>query len=210
MSRTPVPAHALAAGLASRLLHDLAGPIAGVATGVDLWTSPGDADLKAEGADLAAASAAALIDALEFCRVAFGGVGEDRDADQLAKLAQSPFAGKRARLVWAVPPMSLGGAAASALLIMAQIVAGALPGGGEARVNALIGAGGLALTLEGAGPRVKLGQEVLDGLEGRPCPSGPPGRWAPAAYLSAIVATVGGAISWRTLDEGFQVEAVLP
>jgi histidine phosphotransferase ChpT len=210
MSPAPVPAHALAAGLAARLLHDLSGPVATIASGLELWSAPGAADLKAEAAELANTSAVALVLALEFCRAAFGGALEERHTDDLARLAQSPFAGRRARLVWSAEPMTLGGAAGPALLVMAQIGAGALPAGGEARVTAGAAGGRILLRIEGVGPRARLEPEVVDGLEGRPRRAGPAGRWAPAAYLSAIVGAAEGALRHQALEGGFSVEAVLP
>jgi histidine phosphotransferase ChpT len=210
MSPPPVNAHALAAALAARLLHDLAGPIATIASGVELWSAPGAADLQAEAADLAAAGSGALVEALAFCRAAFGGVGEDRDAGQLASLARTCFAGRRPRLVWGLEPMTLRGAAGPAVLIMAQIAAGALGTGGEARVAAEAGGERLVLRVDGVGPRAILGQEVREGLEGRPSAAGPAGRWAPAAYLNAIVLADGGAVGHRPLADGFRIEATLP
>ena len=126
MSRSPVTPETLAAALAARLVHDLSGPASGVASGLELHADPDLPEMKADGLNLAAASSYALVDLLEFCRVAFGATGEPLAADALGKLAQTQFTGKRAALDWSPSAAELSGAQAQALLILAQIAAGGL------------------------------------------------------------------------------------
>jgi hypothetical protein len=210
MTSSRSPQHDLAAGLAARLLHDISGPASGVMAGIDLLTDPTSPDLKESALELAAESGRALLETLEFCRVAYGGMEEVHDASTLGRLALSRFTGRRARLTWPATMPSLPARAEQALLVMSQIAAGALATGGVAQAGARLTSEGWALTMDGEGARARLDAETLDGLAGRPLSGGMAGRWAPGAYLRALVDAVGGAISVRGGEGGFVLGATLP
>ena len=212
MNTSPQIIEALAAGLAARLIHDFAGPLSGVVSGLDLHADSRDEDLRASGLDLAAASARSLLDMLEFGRVAYAAAGGPLSGQEVARLAAHPFAGRRARLVWLADLPSFSPLAAQTVLILAQIVAGALGAGGSATVTS--GAdekGELVLKIAGDGARAALAADTLRGLAGKPATvDGLPGRWAPARYLHAIVTSAGGRVAATTLPGVFTIEAALP
>ena len=210
MSRSPVTPETLAAALAARLVHDLSGPASGVASGLELHAAPDLPEMKADGLNLAAASSYALVDLLEFCRVAFGATGEPLAADALGKLAQTQFTGKRAALDWSPSAAELSGAQAQALLILAQIAAGGLALGGTARATTMTGGGWVALRVEGQSQRAQLQPEALEGMAGRPLSAGLAGRWAPAYYLHNLATGLGGSVHAEAREDGFVMEARLP
>jgi len=202
--------HDLATGLAARLLHDLSGPASGLMSGIDLLSDPASADLRGSALELVAAGGRELLETMDFCRAAYGGTGEIFDGSALERLAVSRFTGRRAALTWPAAMPALPARAAQSLLVMSQIAAGALATGGVALAGARYTADGLILTVSGEGARARLDPEMLDGLAGRPLSGGMAGRWAPGAYLRALVDSVGGALSTQSGEGGFVLEATLP
>jgi histidine phosphotransferase ChpT len=200
----------LAAALAARLLHDLAGPATGVAAGMELHAQSIQPNLGAEGLSLAADSARDLLDLLAFCRAAYGVGAGPHDGRGLERLARTQFAGRRARLIWSTPVDRFGDSAARATLILLQIAAGGLGAGGEADFAAEATDRGLKIRVDAKGARARPHPEALIGLAGEPLVDGLPGRWAPAYYLHRLTATAGGSLSAETWDGGFALTAVLP
>jgi len=200
----------LAAGLAARLLHDLSGPATGIMSGVDLLADEAPAELRAAGVELATASARALLDTLDFCRAAFGGSAELHDSATLERLASSRFAGHRAQLKWPAAMPALTATAAQCLLIMTQIAAGALARGRAACADASCDAELTILAVDVDGDRASIDPAARDGLTGRRLGEGLLGRWAPGAYLRAVVQDSGGTLSIDDRGGGFQLKVLLP
>jgi hypothetical protein len=198
----------LAARLAARILHDISGPASGVASGLDLFAEGGEEG--GAGLELALASARSLLDMLEFHKAAFGTSGEALGGQRLRGLAQTPFEGRRPRLECPADIDPLPGPAAQAMLILAQIAAGALASGGVARATASQSHEETVLRIDGEGPRAGLPPETLEGLEGRPLSKGLAGRWAPARYLNALLAEAGGVLSATINAEQFTLTASFP
>lgn len=199
----------LAAKILSRALHDIAGATSGLTAALDLL---GDADNSAFHADaliLARDSLAQMSARIAFCRAAFGGAGTS-DRQAFADLIEIPFAGSRARLEGSelapdAPPIVLQGA-----LILVQISAEALASGGAARLSLERGDGAWRVRVDGAGAKARLIPETLAGLGGLALESGLAGRWAPARYLHAVAASVGGALDFEAQDGRFWVAFKCP
>lgn len=200
----------LAAALASRILHDLAGPASGVASGLELQADPAHRDVREEARALAGASVTEMLQLLAFFREAFGGAGEVRDSKGLEALAKSQFKTQRTRLDWAVETPPPPGAATQALLILVQVAAGGLARGGTARATIVSGGGGIEIRVEGVGVSAQVTPEAVDGLGGRPLSQGLSGRWAPARYLYAVIAASGGTLQVETFDTAFALTARIP
>jgi hypothetical protein len=211
MTETPISPPQLAAGLAARLLHDLAGAASGIATGIDLYDDPQSRDMREAALDLIRSSDRSLRDLLTFSRVAYGGAGDQHAVGQVRELASIPFAGRRARLDWPPANAPVDGVGAQVILLMAQLAAAALAAGGSARVSTELVGESLRLRVVGEGRQPQLHREVLDGLAGRPMMAeGMPGRWAPACLLHGLVHSNGGAVRAATFEGGFTLEAALP
>jgi histidine phosphotransferase ChpT len=210
MTSPATPPETLAAGIAARILHDLSGPASGVASGLDLLADPGGADADGAALDLAVSSAEALVQLIEFHKVAFGATGEAVSRTALHRLALTPFEGRRPRLEWAADIDEFPPPAAQAMLILTQIAAAALAAGGLARATASFDDGGVVIRIEGQGPRATLNPETVDGLEGRALSRGLAGRWAPSRYLAAVVAAAGGVLKATPGVAQFSLAAILP
>ena len=200
----------LAAGLAGRLLHDIAGAASGIATGVDLYDDPGSDSLRAEALDLVRSGDRALRERIAFARAAYGGASDPCAGEAVGRLCAIPFANGRARLVWDSSIRDLEGAAIPAMLILAQVAATALAAGGEAHASATSQGGVLRLSVTGKGRRPRLHPEVLAGIAGTAPEGGMTGRWAPACFLNLIVTAGGGTLRADSDDESFVLEAALP
>jgi histidine phosphotransferase ChpT len=210
MTSRAVPPEILAAGLAARILHDLSGPASGVVSGLELLADAGGGGADKAALELAVSSARALLDLLEFHKVAFGATGEAASSGALHRLALTQFEGRRPRLDWATEMDAFPGPAAQAMLILVQISAAALATGGLARATASFAHGEIALGVEGEGPRAILQPETLEGLEGRALSRGLAGRWAPSRYLAALVTAAGGALTATAGVDRFSLAATLP
>jgi histidine phosphotransferase ChpT len=209
MSELTVAPEALAAAVAARLIHDVAGPASGLTSGLELAADATDASLRAEGLALAASSAQALLDLLGFCRVAFG-VGELQSAAGLGALAQSHFLGRRAQLDWAPSIGEFDRPSAQAALILLQAAAAGLATGGVARLTAEARSGETLIRVDGEGPRLRLQPEALDGLAGKPLAGGIQGRWAPGYFLFVSLARLGGSVSVAVGETAFILQARVP
>lgn len=210
MTSSALPPEILAAALAARILHDLSGPACGVASGLDLLVDPGQGRLGDAAIELAVSSARALLDLLEFHKVAFGATGEAVSADALHRLALTQFEGRRPQLEWVADVDPFPGPAAQAMLILVQISAATLAAGGRARATASCARAQIALGVEGQGPRATLQPEMLEGLEGRALSRGLAGRWAPSRYLAALVTAAGGALTANAGADRFSLAVTFP
>ncbi|HLZ83773.1 MAG TPA: histidine phosphotransferase family protein [Caulobacteraceae bacterium] len=209
MTSHPAPPERLAAALAARILHDISGPASGVASGLDLLAEPGQSGQHGAALDLAVSSAKALLDLIEFHKAAFGAGGESVSGATLHRLALTLFEGRRPRLEWAAELEPFPGLAAQAMLILAQVAAGALAAGGLARATAGHAGGDVVIRIYGEGPRAALHPENLEGLAGRELSRGLAGRWAPSRYLSALMNAAGGAVTATTGVGRFTLTATL-
>ena len=68
----------------------------------------------------------------------------------------------------------------------------------------------LVLRIEAVGPRVKIPDETLLGLAGRPFDGGLAGKWAPAFYLWSAATAASGALLITKSDTALTFEARFP
>ena len=199
----------LAAKLVARALHDIAGPTSGLTAALDVIGDTNSRDLNAEALDLARDSLTQMAARIAFCRAAVGG-GGGLEGEAFAVLAQTPFAGSRARLdvsavEYGAPRLVLQGA-----LILLQITAEALASGGVARLSIKPDRGNWRACVNGEGARARIVPETLAGLEGLGPESGVPGRWAPGRYLYALAVSAGGSLDFSAQDGQFCVALTCP
>ncbi|MDO9336044.1 MAG: histidine phosphotransferase family protein [Caulobacter sp.] len=202
----------LAAQLAARLCHDFISPASAIVSGLDLLDDPTAQDMREDAMALIAQSARKLADLLAFCRAAFGSAStvEVFDSRDLETLAQSVFGHMKASLVWEVAPASLNKPAARTLLNLCQIAGTALPTGGVVTARVVEAGGRTALSLEGAGPRIRLKPEVAGGLLGKPKGEAMGGAWIQAFYVHSLVAQAGGQVAVEAGDEKVTLAAWVP
>lgn len=208
----PVTPVELAAHLAGRMCHDFISPAGAIVSGLDLLEDPSAQDMRDDALALIADSARKLVALLSFDRVAFGAsaAAEAFDPRELEKLTAGVFAHQRATLNWTAEMSSLAKPAARILLNLAQICGGALPMGGTAHVATVESETETVITARAEGARVRLRQEVIDGLEGRRLGEGLGGHWVQAFYLHGLVQSAGGSLSIETGEGMATLTAKVP
>jgi len=202
----------LSAALAARLCHDFISPASAIVSGMDLLEDPESQDMREEALSLIGASAKKLAAHLQFARVAFGAsaAADNFDPQALKALADGVFAHVRADLDWNAPMPSVNKPAARSMLNLAQIGAGMLPTGGTAKLRAEETGSGLLIEISAEGPKVKLREEIADGLAGKGLGDGLAGHWVQAYYLHRLVDEAGGTVEFSAEPEKASVRVRLP
>jgi histidine phosphotransferase ChpT len=201
MTQAPLDLH-LAELLASRLCHDLVGPISAISNGMELLDSAGQAAA-----------------ALQFFRVAFGfGASPADRAGELRGLLEPFLAHRKAALDWdeagpeAPPPDDLLPAGWGKLLLnMAALAAEALPHGGRIEVAATASPEGSRLRCLATGSDAGLRAETRQGLAREVGPEGLTPRSVQAYYAARVAERLGGALTGAPDGaDRFLLSAVLP
>jgi len=154
--------------LASRLCHDLVGPIGAVNNGMELIEDE-DPGMINEALKLTASSARQAANALQFFRLAYGMAGGrvGGDLSELRDLIAAYLSGGgKVTLDWSVQagpagaPEGLG----KLLLNLVALAAEALPKGGGLSVSVHPSPDGLEASVTAAGPGAKLREESVPAL----------------------------------------------
>jgi histidine phosphotransferase ChpT len=154
--------------LASRLCHDIVGPIGAVNNGMELLEDDNDADMAADAIELVAASACQAANSLQFYRLAYGMTGTQLDANgpELAKLAGAFLERTKTRLDWpnGALPDELPEGFAKLLMNLVALAAESLPRGGTVALSFAEEGAGLRLAAQARGEGCGLKPEVAAAL----------------------------------------------
>jgi histidine phosphotransferase ChpT len=189
--------------LASRLCHDLVGPISAVANGLELLSeSP---QMEEEAVDLARRSAARATALVQFFRLAFGNAGNQIVRPQEAQAAaQALFLDGRVKLDWSVSPetLALPAGAGKLLLNMILLAADALPRGG--RVLALTTGEGAAIrfAVRALGTDAKLAEDETIALAAVTPPKDLTPRTVQAYLAGRLAARFGTSLAPASVAPG--------
>jgi len=125
----------LASLLASRLCHDVVGPVGAIQNGLELIAE--DQSMTDMAMELIRKSAAQATAKLQYARLAYGAAGGAAmlDPDEAGRATAAMFAGERATLDWrwSGPPAPRDGVKVA--MIMATFALGAVPRGGTITVT---------------------------------------------------------------------------
>jgi len=169
----------LTAFMASRICHDLVGPIGAISNGLELLEEETDEDTRAYAQEVILNSAQAAWTRLEFARLAFGassGMGQAIDISQTERIARGYVEEGRHRLLWDAPDdIQLDKPYARLLMIMIAVAIPALPVGGDLSVDVTDGTPAPSLSVRCAGRNARIPDKVegilsgedLDGLDPR-------------------------------------------
>jgi len=169
----------LTAFMASRICHDLVGPIGAISNGLELLEEETDEDTRAYAQEVILNSAQAAWTRLEFARLAFGassGMGQAIDISQAERIARGYVEEGRHRLLWDAPDdIQLDKPYARLLMIMIAVAIPALPVGGDLSVDVTDGTPAPSLSVRCAGRNARIPDKVegilsgedLDGLDPR-------------------------------------------
>jgi len=129
----------LTAFMASRICHDLVGPIGAINNGLELLEEETDEETRAYAQEVILSSAQAAWTRLEFARLAFGassGIGQAIDIGQAERIARGYVEEGRHRLHWHAPgDIQLEKTHARLLMIMIAISLPSVPMGGDVEVD---------------------------------------------------------------------------
>ncbi len=146
--------------LASRLCHDLVGPVGAVNNGLELLEDE-EMGMADDALQLAAKSARQAADILQFYRLAYGMAGGriGNNPEDLRKLASGYLESTKVGLDWQIGtlPESAPDGLGKLLLNIIMLAEEMLPRGGTLAVAATAGSAGVeaAVTVQGAGARVR-------------------------------------------------------
>jgi histidine phosphotransferase ChpT len=153
--------------LASRLCHDLVGPIGAVNNGMELIEDE-DPGMIDEALKLAANSAQQAANTLQFFRLAYGMAGGrvGGDLSELRDLVTRYLNSSKTTLEWSVQSNPTGApeGLAKLLLNMVALAAEVLPKGGALSVDVSPGAAGLGVSVTATGPGAKVREETEPAL----------------------------------------------
>ncbi|MPZ09957.1 MAG: hypothetical protein GEU89_07045 [Kiloniellaceae bacterium] len=154
--------------LASRLCHDLVGPIGAVGNGLELLADD-EFGMAEDAMKLTASSARQASHILQFFRLAYGLAGAQVGADysQLRDLSMALLETSRTKLDWTgvQAPEGAPDGIAKAVLNMIALGHEALPRGGKLTVEILGGPGSVEARVTAAGQDAHLRPESLSGLQ---------------------------------------------
>ncbi|MFQ5773276.1 MAG: histidine phosphotransferase family protein [Kiloniellaceae bacterium] len=150
--------------LASRLCHDLVGPVGAVNNGLELLEDEDGADMAQDALRLAADSARRAATALQYYRFAYGMAGSriGGDPGELRQLTANFLANNKIALEWSVPepladtPEDLG----KLLLNLVLLGEESLPIGGTLSVAVRNGPGGLEASVAASGDHAALRDDI--------------------------------------------------
>lgn len=153
--------------LASRLCHDLVGPIGAVSNGLELIEEEG-LDLTDDALQLAGKSAGQAANILQIYRLAYGMAGAriGGDLSDLESLATGYLDSSRVSLDWRIPAEAAQGpdGLGKLLLNIVLLAEEALPRGGTLAVELATGSGGLEVGVTASGPGARIREEAALGL----------------------------------------------
>lgn len=153
--------------LASRLCHDLVGPIGAVSNGMELMADE-EFGMADDALALATNSASQATQLLQFYRLAYGMAGSRQGTDltPLGELAKGYLMHKKAELDWPSDqrPGDLPDDAGKLILNMIALGVEALPRGGTIGISATAGAGG-SIEVKAVGSDAALREDAASSLE---------------------------------------------
>jgi len=183
----------LAEMLASRLCHDLAGPLAAIGNGMELLTDP-DFGPDPEAITLVESSATQATASLRFLRSAFGVAGErEGQPSHLRAIAGDWLRGRRVTLEWGLAEEPLPPEVGRLLLNLICLAAETLPRGGVIGLEREAAPAAHRFTLRAEGEDLHLRPELQEGLEAVEA-SGLGPRAAQAYFLRRLADALGAAL----------------
>ena len=198
----------LAELMASKLCHDLVGPVGATANGAELLA---DMTMEDEALALTSASANQATRILQYYRLAFGASGALRnDYDELRSVAEGWLKLRDLNLTWnldAAEDVPLGATKLLANLI--GVAAEALPRGGEVEGGIRSEDGMAMVYARAAGNGAQFRSEALGALDPASHEELTP-RGVQAYYAAVLAVSLGGSLTQNGGDSEVLLQAHLP
>lgn len=194
--------------LASRLCHDLVGPLGAVNNGLELIAE--DDDMAEEALSLAQRSAKRAASRLQFFRYAFGAAGGEPNfgPGEARPIALGLLSGDVAVDWPEAKGIELPAGAGRLLLNLALLASECLPRGGNVRV----GLAANRVTIEASGPQARLSVETKAAVAGSVAPAQLTARTVVGYYVTQLANGLGARLE-MTDDGGavrFQIAFAQP
>jgi histidine phosphotransferase ChpT len=213
MSTHDIPsASELAALLASRVCHDIAGSAQAMRAALGVLDDPGAADMREDAIALLRSGAIQVGAKLEYARVCFGAAGTragEMSLGEMQTLSAAMFADARPDLVWKPAEGVIDKTAARILLNLVWLAVDSLPRGGTVTVEAHASPGGGArLRVSSAGPRLRLDPSYILALRGERPEDGYDGRSVQPYYAGLMARESGGRAEASVSEERVEFTAL--
>lgn len=215
MSTDAAPsASELAALLASRVCHDIAGPTSAMGAALSVLDDESAADMRDDAVALLRTGAQQIRAKLEYARVCFGAAGSRGGAvslTELQSLAGPMFDDARPALVWKSDAAeAVDKTAARVLLNLIWLAVDALPRGGEVAVEATASAdGGARIRVVASGPRLRLDDAYAIAIRGERPDDGYDGRSIQPYYAGLIARESGGRAEASQFEDRIEFAALI-
>lgn len=160
----------LAALLCSRVCHDAVGPVGAIVNGLELLDEDDSPETQALSLELIRKSARQASARLQFARIAFGAAGSAGSAVDLGyaqQLTQQFVQDEKVTLNWETPRLFVEKNRVKLLMNLVVIALAAIPLGGTIDVTMEGDAEAPRFLVVARGPKPRLGQHVLDLLDGK-------------------------------------------
>jgi histidine phosphotransferase ChpT len=189
----------LASLLASRLCHDVVGPVGAIQNGLEMMAE--DEGVAEMAMDLIRRSARQASAKLQYARMAYGAAGgaEELDPAEAGRLTAEMFAGERASLDWTWTGAAAPKGPVKLAMLLATFALGCVPRGGTITVRH--NAAGLEVRAAGASIRTPPFLEVATGGGGEVTD--------PRAVQALLIDRLAAAEGWRVNADAGEGETVL-
>lgn len=191
--------------LCSRLCHDLVSPVGALSNGVELLSDESDPEMQAQCLQLLTDSVQQAANRLKFFRLAFGGGGSfsaQVDIREAQTALQGMFPPDKVRVEWLITPSMLPKAAVKVLLNLALIAGDALLRGGVLQVAAEQTGAILDIAVRAEGPRMLLGDDLRQALNGATPDGEMTPRVAPALLVRTLLGETGASLQVSEPEAG--------
>ncbi len=194
--------------LCSRLCHDLVSPVGALSNGIELLSDETDPEMQAQCLQLLSDSVQQASNRLKFFRLAFGGGGNfsaQVDIREAQSALQGMFPPDKVRVEWLIIPALLPKTAIKVLLNLSLIAGDALLRGGVLQVAIEQSGAMLDIAVRAEGPRLLLGEDLRQALDGATPEGEMTPRVAPALLVRSLLAECGGTLQVSEPEPGILV-----
>ncbi len=160
----------LAALLCSRVCHDAVGPVGAIVNGLELLDEDDSPETEALALDLIRKSARQASARLQFARIAFGAAGSAGSSVDLGyaqQLTSQFMQDEKVSLNWNTPRLFVEKNAVKLLMNLVVVALASIPIGGTIDVTMEGDAENPEFHVIAKGPKPRLGQHILDLLDGK-------------------------------------------
>lgn len=198
----------LAELMASKLCHDLVGPVGATANGAELLS---DMTMEEEALALTATSASQAAKTLQYYRLAFGASGGLRnDYDELRSVSQGLLEIRGLEISWSLEPTEETPLGTTKLLAnLVGVGAEALPRGGSIEGGVRSEEGATAVYVHAKGSGAQLRADALVALDPASDEEITP-RGVQAYYAFSLTQSLGGTLGQESGDDQVSLLARLP